>query len=394
MALSFNQYPGDGSAQDFAITFQFLARDHITVREDGELFSGTVEWITDTTLRLTPAPADGSVVDIRRETPRDQLIVTFKDGSVLTETNLNASAYQSLFIAQEVFDLSTTEMTVSASGQWDAGDRRIENVADGVNPQDVATKDQLDDVVGDAQAAAEPFAIAASNDADSAAASALAAQNFAAVAEGHSNSASTHASNAAASAGTAASEATRAQEAADSIVRKPPKETRHTVNGNIGLDADCIAVKVEVFGAGGGSGAAAGISPNSGANGSPGGATSVSIGNVPTGTAQSCNIQGGLASNNSAGSTFNDAAFPTPTGNFAYWEPGMGAKGGRGATNNHQSSQDGRPGSKVVLWNDMEGHSGGTVGMTLGVGGAGGAQGGWFAGSPGQSAYVIITQFY
>jgi hypothetical protein len=138
MALSFVQYPGNGSQQTFAIPFEYLSREHVSARVN--LVSAPFTWDDDNTIRISPAPAPGSVVEARRSTPRDTRLVDFVDGSVLAETDLDLSATQTFFIVQEAIDIAGGTLELKASGSYGAAGRRIEDLAGPINPSDAVTK--------------------------------------------------------------------------------------------------------------------------------------------------------------------------------------------------------------------------------------------------------------
>ena len=89
-------------------------------------------------------PANGVVVLIKRETPTNARLVDFQDGSVLTESDLDKSADQNFFIAQEINDESQSAMKLDNSDRFDALNKRIINVADPTAGQDAVTKNYLE----------------------------------------------------------------------------------------------------------------------------------------------------------------------------------------------------------------------------------------------------------
>ena len=142
MALSYAQFTGDGSTTTFSVPFQYLSRTHVGVTVDGSARS--FSWISTNQISVSPAPANGSVVEIRRTTPRDKLLVDFVDGSVLTEGDLDTSALQSFFMAQEAFDLQGGTLGLAPDGSFSAYNRRITNVGAPVNGSDAINKDYHD----------------------------------------------------------------------------------------------------------------------------------------------------------------------------------------------------------------------------------------------------------
>ena len=91
-------------------------------------------------------PANGVVVLIKRETPTDSRLVDFQDGSVLTESDLDKSADQNFFIAQEINDEFQSVLKLNTSDRFDALNKRIINVADPTSAQDAVTKNYLETV--------------------------------------------------------------------------------------------------------------------------------------------------------------------------------------------------------------------------------------------------------
>ena len=142
MALSYVQFTGDGSTTTFSVPFQYLSRTHVGVTVDGSARS--FSWISTNQISVSPPPANGSVVEVRRTTPRDKLLVDFVDGSVLTEGDLDTSALQSFFLAQEAFDLQGGSLGLAPDGSFSAYNRRITNVGAPVNGSDAINKDYHD----------------------------------------------------------------------------------------------------------------------------------------------------------------------------------------------------------------------------------------------------------
>lgn len=139
MALSSVSYLGDGSNKLFSITFPYLSKSHVKVLVNG-VEDTTFTWVTTGSINTTNTPVAGSIVVIKRETPTAPL-VDFVDGSTLTEKLLDMSTAQSLFVAEESNDSITQLMQVDLNdNKFDGLNKAVKNVADPVNPQDVATK--------------------------------------------------------------------------------------------------------------------------------------------------------------------------------------------------------------------------------------------------------------
>ena len=145
--MSFNarvSYTANGSNATFAITFAFLDSTHVKVFLDG--VATTAFTISGSNVIMNSNPANGVVVLIKRETPTDARLVDFQDGSVLTESDLDKSADQNFFIAQEINDESQSAMKLDNSDRFDALNKRIINVADPTSAQDAVTKNYLETV--------------------------------------------------------------------------------------------------------------------------------------------------------------------------------------------------------------------------------------------------------
>lgn len=103
MALSYIEYPGDGSQRDFVVTFPYLSRSHVSVEVD----ETPVEfaWVNNTLVRLSEIPSAGSVVRISRHTPVDQSLVDFVHGGRLAEDDLDTMTRQILYLFQEYLEV-------------------------------------------------------------------------------------------------------------------------------------------------------------------------------------------------------------------------------------------------------------------------------------------------
>ena len=212
MPLSYNQYVGDGTTKTFNLGFDYIDKSHVEVRVDGTPVSFT--WLSTYQVQTTTAPANGAIVDVRRVTPRDELLVEFMDGSVLVETDLNLATIQSFFLAQEAFDQGEASLAVTPDGHYSAGLRRITMVLDPVNDRDVVTKGWVLNTNNTSVAqgiAARDAAIAAKNAAETARSGAETARAGAETAKTAAEAAKTAAETARAGAETAKADAETAK---------------------------------------------------------------------------------------------------------------------------------------------------------------------------------------
>lgn len=125
MAYSVVTYTGDGSTRVYTVPFPYLSKDYIHVwlhrKNEDEAFELSpleLEWLTDASLRLpSPAPAAGDTITIRRVTDREKAFVDFRDGSVLTEEELDQQTAQLLHICQEAFDALSSDTAQAAADE-------------------------------------------------------------------------------------------------------------------------------------------------------------------------------------------------------------------------------------------------------------------------------------
>ena len=131
MANSSVRYVASGDTQEFAVTFPFISRTHVTATVDGS--SATFTWNNDSLITIT-SPADitaDQVVLIKRTTSQATRLVDYVDGSNLSETDLDTDSKQAFYMAQESLD----ELTVinDAAAGTTAGDILVASGTDFVN---------------------------------------------------------------------------------------------------------------------------------------------------------------------------------------------------------------------------------------------------------------------
>lgn len=201
MPLAYAQSLGDGATRVFSVPFPYISKTHVQVRVEGAIVP--FSWLSETSIQLATAPAVNAVVDRRRVTPRDTLLVDFVDGSTLVESDLDLSALQVFYLAQEAFDLGEASLGVTEDGSFSALNRRISNVLNPVNPQDVATKNFVETGVTSQVAIATQKSNEAANSAGQSEASATNSAQQAAAALASKNAAAGSATAAAQSEATA-----------------------------------------------------------------------------------------------------------------------------------------------------------------------------------------------
>ena len=175
MAISYVDYVGNGATTNFSVTFPYLDRDHVGAKVNGSTVS--FSWVNSTTVSISPAPANGARVRLYRDTPSLTPNVDFQDGAIVTEEQLDTNAKQTLYVSQESEDEAAAALGPTADAtNWDGESKRITNVDDPVDDQDVATKAYVAQEVGaDYNEQAEEAAAEAAASALAAAASAASA---------------------------------------------------------------------------------------------------------------------------------------------------------------------------------------------------------------------------
>lgn len=174
------EYTADGVANDFTVTFGYLKKSHVKLYVNG-VEDKTFTWIDSTSIAATTLPALNDTVLITRNTPRAALVYEIPNSGTYKGADLNNQALQALYIAAEGYDaLNNTISLDTNDNKWDADTKRIKNVQDPVDAQDVATKNYAD-------TNGSSFAALAKAWADAAAASAAAAATSETNAESYKN---------------------------------------------------------------------------------------------------------------------------------------------------------------------------------------------------------------
>jgi hypothetical protein len=110
MALSYVSYTADGLTDNFNVTFDYLAKAHVTVTVND--VSAAFTWVSTSVVNITAGVVDGDVVVIRRTTPKVSL-ANSNDGSVLTNSILQTLARQNIFLSEEAFDSADDALAVT-----------------------------------------------------------------------------------------------------------------------------------------------------------------------------------------------------------------------------------------------------------------------------------------
>ena len=133
-AASFTNHTGNGSTDNFSISFSYISTSEIDVTVGGVLKTlGTHYTVNGATITFTSGniPANGAAIKFQRDTDISTKKVDFQDGSVLTESDLDTNSDQVLFAQQEITDKLAGIEEGATADQTDAEIRTaVENASD------------------------------------------------------------------------------------------------------------------------------------------------------------------------------------------------------------------------------------------------------------------------
>ena len=140
-----------GGKQSYTFPFPYLSKQFVKVRYEGGSGTTNLEYNRDysvegqSILLRSVAPANVTVY-VYRQTPTSSL-VDFNDGSLLLASEMDKMAAQLLHVEEENSDfLLNSAMVTDDDGAWQGRGRRIKNLRDPQQPQDVVTLNYLDGV--------------------------------------------------------------------------------------------------------------------------------------------------------------------------------------------------------------------------------------------------------
>jgi len=142
-----NRFTGTGAATTWELTFAggFIDRAHVKAyleNEDGTLTALGFDWITDTSVDVSPAVALGQSFIFYRDTPKNAPLVDFNGGSAFTEKNLDTLSKQAVFIGAETIDrFAGVEDRTTAATATAAAATVIANAADDKADQAIVDAD-------------------------------------------------------------------------------------------------------------------------------------------------------------------------------------------------------------------------------------------------------------
>lgn len=156
-------YTGDGVTTDFAVPFGYLVGADLKVAVDG--VDAAYTFLSAGVVQVSPAPASGKIVKLYRETADEARNVIFANAASLTGPQLNKSADQLFYMAQEAVDVAHSAMVLNSGDVFDAGGKRVVNISDPVADNDAATKGyitaQFSGAVTSVEASASAAAVSA-----------------------------------------------------------------------------------------------------------------------------------------------------------------------------------------------------------------------------------------
>ena len=146
MAVTQNQYTGNGSTTNYSFTFPYLAQTDVGVKINGTTQATTTySFANATTISMNSAPANGATVIIFRDTNNDAKKATFYPGSAIKAEDLNNDFDQILYTAQEVDNNSMSTLGDDPmQGDLSLGNNKLTNVGTPTANTDGANKTYVD----------------------------------------------------------------------------------------------------------------------------------------------------------------------------------------------------------------------------------------------------------
>ena len=140
-------YTANGSTPTFSFSFPYISTSHVKAYVNG-VEDTSITFPTSSSVTLSSTPSNGDTILIKRITSPSTRLVDFQDGSVLSASDLDQSANQNFYMAQETDDEVGSKLGTNANNVYDASatgsNLKISNVADPTSAQDVATKNYIE----------------------------------------------------------------------------------------------------------------------------------------------------------------------------------------------------------------------------------------------------------
>jgi hypothetical protein len=199
MAITENEYTGNGSTVLYSFTFPYLEVADIKVSLDGTLTTAYT-LANATTVQFNTAPANGVAIRLFRQTNDDALNAQFFPGSAIRSTDLNNNFTQNLYVTQES-NRDATQGITTADAATATANTALSNSSAAVSTANTASSNA---------SAAVSTANTASSNASAAVSTANTASSNATIAVSTANAATATANSAASDAATAISTANSA----------------------------------------------------------------------------------------------------------------------------------------------------------------------------------------
>ncbi|MES9824716.1 MAG: phage tail fiber protein [Candidatus Thiodiazotropha endolucinida] len=131
----------------FTLNFDYLDPSHIKVDVNG--FNAQFDIVGEGLINVYPISEwkQGDKVIIYRETPIVGASHRYKNGDMITETTLNSNLDQVRYVVEELYTIIDDAPIPNASGDIDYKNIRLINAGQPVDPNDVATKQYVDNVI-------------------------------------------------------------------------------------------------------------------------------------------------------------------------------------------------------------------------------------------------------
>jgi hypothetical protein len=153
-------YTADGLTDTFSIPFSYIDPAYVKVTVDG--VAATFTFPSAGQVHLTSMPTNGQKVKVYRDTNKTSRLVTWNDGSTVTGGDLNTSSQQDFDITQENYNEMARRLPLNATDTaWDAGSKKVTNVANGTTGNDAVNYSQTQQIVADATTQANAAAASA-----------------------------------------------------------------------------------------------------------------------------------------------------------------------------------------------------------------------------------------
>lgn len=93
-------------------------------------------------------PTGANKIRVTRTTPSGSMLTLYSNSSMLRSEDLNKNSDQLLYVLQEQIDQGTGSLPLLPTGVYDAGNKRITNLADGIGTGDAASWGQVNALIG------------------------------------------------------------------------------------------------------------------------------------------------------------------------------------------------------------------------------------------------------